>query len=92
MLSDLDRADVALGVVQDSVKAADANDALQSGKVKALVAGSPIAHCSEALAVRRGDLAFLAFLNDWIQARSDDGWLKARADQWFGNLDWAAAK
>jgi hypothetical protein len=27
-----------------------------------------------------------------VDARSDDGWLKARADQWFGNLDWAAIK
>jgi hypothetical protein len=27
-----------------------------------------------------------------VDARSDDGWLKARADQWFGNLDLAAIK
>ena len=129
-LADLDRSDIALGVVQDSVEASDAKRAfpkatlmpfpdhqeltaaLQLGKLKALVAASPlpdilmkqapdkltlvarspIAHRSEALAVRRGDLEFLAFLNDWIQARTDDGWLKARADQWFENLDWATDK
>jgi len=46
----------------------------------------------EALAVRRGDLEFLAYLNAWVDARRSDGWLDARASEWFGRLDWAEAE
>ncbi len=49
----------------------------------------PIGWRGEALAVRRGDLEFLAYLDVWVDARRSDGWLAARASQWFGRLDWA---
>lgn len=52
----------------------------------------PIGRRGEALAVRRGDLEFLAYLNVWVEARLADGWLDARAAEWFGKLDWVEAE
>ena len=52
----------------------------------------PIGRRGEALAVRRGDLEFLAYLNVWVDTRRSDGWLDARASEWFGRLDWAEAE
>jgi polar amino acid transport system substrate-binding protein len=52
----------------------------------------PIGSRGEALAVRRGDLEFLAYLNVWVEARLADGWLDARAAEWFGKLDWVEAE
>lgn len=44
---------------------------------------------AEAIAVRRGDDELLNYLNTWIQARRFDGFLGARADYWFRNMEWA---
>ena len=44
---------------------------------------------AEAIAVRRGDDELLNYLNTWIQARRFDGFLGARAEYWFRNMEWA---
>jgi polar amino acid transport system substrate-binding protein len=43
---------------------------------------------NEAFAVRLGEADKEAFFNAWIQARTDDGWLKERYEYWFSTLDW----
>jgi polar amino acid transport system substrate-binding protein len=43
----------------------------------------------EGFAIRRGDSDALAFLNAWIAANRDSGWLKSRHDYWFRSRDWA---
>ncbi|MGD8110800.1 transporter substrate-binding domain-containing protein [Vibrio sp. NTOU-M3] len=43
---------------------------------------------NEAFAVRLGDDDKKAFFNQWIQARTDDGWLEERYEYWFSTLDW----
>jgi polar amino acid transport system substrate-binding protein len=48
----------------------------------------PLGTRSEAFAVRRGDLEFLAYLNTWVDAHRNDGWLKERRQQWFIDLRW----
>jgi polar amino acid transport system substrate-binding protein len=40
-----------------------------------------------AFAVRKGDADTLAFFNSWILINA--GWLKERADYWYGTKDWA---
>ena len=52
---------------------------------------TPIATHRAGIAVRRGDLEFLAYLNTWVQARRDDRWLDIRARRWFKNSDWTPA-
>jgi polar amino acid transport system substrate-binding protein len=48
----------------------------------------PLGSRGEAFAVRRGDLEFLAYLNTWVDAHRNDGWLKERRQQWFVDLAW----
>lgn len=39
-------------------------------------------------AIRKGDVDFLNFLNNWIRFRTADGWLQERYDYWFTTQDW----
>ncbi len=39
-------------------------------------------------AIRKGDVDFLNFLNNWIRVRSADGWLQERYDYWFTTQEW----
>lgn len=43
---------------------------------------------NEAFAVRLGEADKEAFFNQWIQARTQDGWLEQRYEYWFSTLDW----
>ncbi|MDA0117694.1 transporter substrate-binding domain-containing protein [Vibrio sp. T11.5] len=43
---------------------------------------------NEAFAVRLGESDKQAFFDQWIQARTDDGWLEQRYEYWFATLDW----
>lgn len=43
---------------------------------------------NEAFAVRLGETDKAEFFNEWIKARTEDGWLKERYEYWFSNLDW----
>lgn len=43
---------------------------------------------NEAFAVRLGEEDKAAFFNQWIDARTQDGWLKERYEYWFSTLDW----
>lgn len=43
---------------------------------------------NEAFAVRLGETDKETFFNDWIEARTQDGWLKERYEYWFATLDW----
>jgi polar amino acid transport system substrate-binding protein len=44
----------------------------------------PVARRGEGFAVRLGDVEFLAYLNNWIQIRTEDGFLEEQAVHWFG--------
>lgn len=59
---------------------------LSNGAVKALE--TPLATREEAIAVRRGDLEFLAYLDRWVKSRRSEGWLEARRAKWFDHLEW----
>ena len=39
-------------------------------------------------AVRKGDVDFLNFLNNWIRVRMADGWLQERYEYWFTTQEW----
>ena len=41
-----------------------------------------------AFAVRKGDYDFINYLNNWIQVRTDDGWLTKRRNYWFTTTAW----
>ncbi len=65
---------------------AEVAEKLSSGAVASL--GTPLARRRESMAVRRGDLEFLAYLDTWVQARTDEGWLAARKAAWFDRIEW----
>ena len=39
-------------------------------------------------AIRKGDVDFLNFLDNWITVTDAEGWLTKRHQYWFGTLDW----
>jgi polar amino acid transport system substrate-binding protein len=39
-------------------------------------------------AIRKGDMDFLNFLNNWILVTDAEGWLKERHAYWFKTMDW----
>jgi polar amino acid transport system substrate-binding protein len=43
---------------------------------------------NEAFAVRLGENDKKAFFDNWIKARTEDGWLSERYEYWFSTLDW----
>ncbi|MEZ9631032.1 amino acid ABC transporter substrate-binding protein [Vibrio breoganii] len=43
---------------------------------------------NEAFAVRLGETDKAEFFNQWIKARTEDGWLEERYEYWFSTLDW----
>lgn len=43
---------------------------------------------SIAFAVRKSDMDFLNFLNNWIRVNFDSGWLQNRYDYWFKTNEW----
>jgi polar amino acid transport system substrate-binding protein len=40
------------------------------------------------IAIGKGDIDFLNFLNNWIRVRQSDGWLQDRFNYWFTTQDW----
>lgn len=47
-----------------------------------LPVSQPLARTSAAMAVRKGDPDFLAFLNTWLDIQRDQGWLDERQRHW----------
>ena len=39
-------------------------------------------------AIRKGDVDFLNFLNNWVKFRNADGWLQEHYEYWFTTQDW----
>ena len=39
-------------------------------------------------AIRKGDVDFLNFLNNWIRVKNAEGWLLERYNYWFTTQDW----
>jgi len=39
-------------------------------------------------AIRKGDVDFLNYLNNWIRVKNAEGWLQERYDFWFTTQDW----
>lgn len=52
--------------------------------------GPPLARTADAMALRKGDVNLLNFLNGWISARRRDGFLDANQSYWLTTLDWMA--
>jgi polar amino acid transport system substrate-binding protein len=48
----------------------------------------PLASATAAMAVRKGDADFLAFLNTWLALQRDAGWLDERLLHWSTATDW----
>lgn len=49
----------------------------------------PLQVTTAALAVRKGDVDFLNFLDSWIAFQREQGWLSDRQTYWFGTTAWA---
>ena len=62
--------------------------ALRHPKTVDVPISKPLLETREAFAVRRGDAAFVNFLNAWIEARSADVWLASTHQYWFEGLSW----
>ncbi len=48
----------------------------------------PFSREPAAMAVRKGDLDILNFLNSWITINQANGWLEQRRQYWFDTLEW----
>ena len=48
----------------------------------------PLTRYATGFAIRQGDFNLLNFLNNWIQVRTEDGWLNERYQYWFKTTDW----
>lgn len=48
----------------------------------------PFARSAIGLAVRKGDVDTLNFLNNWIRMIQDEGWLSERKQYWFETTEW----
>ncbi len=48
----------------------------------------PFARSAIGLAVRKGDVDTLNFLNNWIRTIQDEGWLHERKQYWFETTEW----
>jgi polar amino acid transport system substrate-binding protein len=52
-----------------------------------LPSAEPLARTSVAMAVRKGDPDFLAFLNSWLDMQRENGWLAERTRYWATSTD-----
>ncbi len=59
-----------------------------SGKLFLPLAGKTFTREPIGFAIRKGDVDFLNFLNNWIRVKNADGWLQDRYDYWFTTQDW----
>lgn len=59
-----------------------------SGKLFLPLAGKTFTKEPIGFAIRKGDVDFLNFLNNWIRVKNADGWLQERYDFWFTTQDW----
>lgn len=59
-----------------------------SGKLYLPLAGETFTKEPIGFAIRKGDVDFLNFLNNWIRVKNADGWLPERYDYWFTTQDW----
>ncbi|MDX2481984.1 MAG: transporter substrate-binding domain-containing protein [Desulfuromusa sp.] len=58
------------------------------GKLFLPLAGKTFTKEPIGFAIRKGDVDFLNFLNNWIRVKNADGWLQDRYDYWFTTQDW----
>jgi polar amino acid transport system substrate-binding protein len=40
------------------------------------------------MGLRKGDIDALNFLNNWIEASRNKGWVEERYQYWFGSTQW----
>ncbi len=59
---------------------------------KLFLIDTPLASEPISFGVRKGDPDTLAYFNNWIRVKTQDGWLKERAHYWFKTRDWAEDK
>ncbi len=48
----------------------------------------PLGELDEALAIRKGDVDFLNYLNTWIRYNERNGWLEKQRNYWFEGTEW----
>lgn len=60
---------------------------LSNKKVKVAIK-EPLARYGESLAVRKGDMEFLNYLNTWVRYYRDSEWLHNERNRWFVEMDW----
>lgn len=59
-----------------------------AGKLFLPLAGKTFTKEPIGFAIRKGDVDFLNFLNNWIRVKNADGWLQDRYNYWFTTQDW----
>jgi len=59
-----------------------------SGKLYLPLAGKTFTKEPIGFAIRKGDVDFLNFLNNWIRVKNADGWLQEHYDYWFTTQEW----
>jgi polar amino acid transport system substrate-binding protein len=64
------------------------HEVIKHSKVLFLPFDERLSKGNEAFAVRLGENDKKAFFDDWIEARTEDGWLAERYEYWFSTLDW----
>ena len=64
------------------------HETIKHNKVLFLPFKERLSKGNEAFAVRLGEEDKKAFFNEWIKARTADGWLTERYEYWFSTLDW----
>lgn len=61
---------------------------IRNDKVLYMPFRESLASGDEAFAIRKGETDLKEYFDDWIAARTADGFLKERYDYWFKTLDW----
>ncbi|MDA3903364.1 MAG: transporter substrate-binding domain-containing protein [Desulfuromusa sp.] len=59
-----------------------------AGKLFLPLAGNTFTKEPIGFAIRKGDVDFLNFLNNWIRVKNADGWLQDRYEYWFTTQNW----
>lgn len=59
-----------------------------SGDKLFLPSGADVTTASAALAIRKGDLDFLNFLDAWLTFHRESKWTADRLDYWFTSVEW----
>ena len=64
------------------------NETINADKIYLPLTGNTFTKEPIGFAIRKGDVDFLNYLNNWILVKESDGWLLERYRYWFTTNDW----